>query len=187
MPPNIFEALLYSYGCTVVINRFDRYDDALWDLCGSLATDHRCDVVGNLYVASSSSQSFGRHWDDHLVIAVQLSGTKRWSFFDAEGGPGTSLDSSAQPTYSVLLQPGDALIIPKYIWHEVVNESDELSVHVSLAFFLLTAKELFERDIARLTACSFALAQGGSRLPSDCRRKLRRLLDELSELIDTAE
>jgi ribosomal protein L16 Arg81 hydroxylase len=154
LPADTLRTLLADLLCSVVINRWDRYDPAIWEACNQLAARFDCDVVGNLYVSGERSRSFGRHWDDHDVIVLHVAGTKMWHLFDEKVVPAVAGASFSTPTgppmTSICLRPGDALFIPAGQWHDVETTAETISVHISIGLFPFTVADWLREQIASL-------------------------------------
>lgn len=107
-------------------------------------------LVGCNAYASRSGGGFGKHWDSHEVIIVQLVGSKRWSVAESSevsfphtnyiaGGempqelqaylPEAPPRAMPPGTVEVELRPGSALFLPRGTWHATsATEGDSLSL-----------------------------------------------------------
>ena len=68
-------------GATLIFNRLDRNDASLARFCRALEHVFSLRVQANVYLTPPGSQGFGTHYDDHDVFILQISGSKRWRFF----------------------------------------------------------------------------------------------------------
>ncbi len=85
-----------------------------------------CRVVCSVYESSARDQNLGPHRDGWYGAVVQMLGEKAWLLGDGADDP------SAEPT--LLLSPGDVLMVPKGVLHDV--RTPDHSVH--MAFALIT-------------------------------------------------
>lgn len=79
--PHINRYQLYkclSDGATLIIDRCQSFFKNIDIARNWLAENLSCTSSANLYAAFTSNPSFGLHFDNHDVIAVQIEGTKRW-------------------------------------------------------------------------------------------------------------
>lgn len=65
-------------GGTVVLDHVDFFDPTLEVACRALGWWSDELTSANAYLAVGDTDGFRLHWDDHEVIAVQLSGEKSW-------------------------------------------------------------------------------------------------------------
>ncbi|PTY36948.1 hypothetical protein BGP77_06595 [Saccharospirillum sp. MSK14-1] len=92
----------------------------------------------NLYCSWSNSSSFGWHFDGHDVIAIQIQGSKKWSFKEPTFEYPTNSDKSflmevpqQETCFELRIEPGEAVYVPKGYWH-VVETLTENSVHLTV-------------------------------------------------------
>lgn len=121
---------------TLVFNQVEPQLDGLArGIAEDLATALRCHVQVNAYISRGLSPGFGRHWDDHDVMILQLDGRKYWEVHAlVEVGPVralTSDESCGEVVWSGILEPGYALLIPRGWAHSVKGFTAELSVHLT--------------------------------------------------------
>lgn len=143
--PAKLEAILAD-GATLVVNNLQEATPTLIDAADELArlVDER--VQANLYATWGPTTGFDPHWDDHDVLVVQVEGEKHWSVY----GPGTvaPLDHEVdtdnlrpdEPVWEGVLQPGDALYLPRGWWHAVSGIAD-VSLHLTFGFQRRTAMD----------------------------------------------
>jgi hypothetical protein len=136
-------------GWTAIINGAQRYSAPLAEL-----TDHLTRVSGartntNIYVsAGTASVGFGAHWDQHDTVIVPVQGAKRWTIFEpsvlSAQQPWTERATSGRSIWSEIIEPGDALVIPRGWGHRVENLED-LSIHYTIGMNRLEVHQLFDR------------------------------------------
>jgi ribosomal protein L16 Arg81 hydroxylase len=130
-------------GATLVLNRVEMYSARLRRFCTEVARFTGHQTLGNAYVAFGGDGTFGKHWDTHDVIVLQLIGRKRWQIF----GPTFPLPLSSHTTRNVghecprtpiadcVLEAGDLLYVPRGWWHHVLP-LQEGSFHISVGVYL---------------------------------------------------
>lgn len=127
---------LLNSGKTLVLNQAETdLGRPMLDLCDDMATAQRSHSQVNAYLSRGKAPGFGRHWDDHDVVAIQVSGRKYWEV-SAPVTLGairdfTQDDEAGSVVWSGILESGQALAIPRGWAHEVSGFEDELSFHVT--------------------------------------------------------
>ncbi|MFE9997495.1 JmjC domain-containing protein [Streptomyces avermitilis] len=126
-------------GGTVVLDHVDSFDPTLEVACRALGWWSGELTSANAYLAVGDTDGFNLHWDDHDVIAVQLSGEKSWEvrgpsrpapmYRDAE----RNLTPSEEVLWEGTMQAGDVLHIPRGFWHTAtrIGSGDGHSLHVT--------------------------------------------------------
>jgi hypothetical protein len=85
-----------------------------------LARLARCAVVVTVYQSSKSDETLGRHIDLWYGVIVQVRGSKTWYMEPPDG-----------EAVQITLNPGDVLLMPQGVWHDVTTPSE--SVHLLFA------------------------------------------------------
>ena len=67
---------LLQRGATLVINRFEKYSLPAQHLGLCVSRFTNLPATSNAYVSFGGNGSFGRHWDTHDVVVLQLVGKK---------------------------------------------------------------------------------------------------------------
>lgn len=127
-------------GGTVVLDHVDSFDPTLEVACRALGWWSGELTSANAYLAVGDTDGFNLHWDDHDVIAVQLSGEKSWEvrgpsrpapmYRDAE----RNLSPSEEVLWKGTMQAGDVMHIPRGFWHtatRIGSGDDGHSLHVT--------------------------------------------------------
>ncbi|MCQ9179291.1 cupin domain-containing protein [Streptomyces sp. IBSBF 2953] len=127
-------------GGTVVLDHVDSFDPTLEVACRALGWWSGELTSANAYLAAGDTDGFNLHWDDHDVIAVQLSGEKSWEvrgpsrqapmYRDAE----RNLTPSEEVLWKGTMQAGDVMHIPRGFWHtatRIGSGDDGHSLHVT--------------------------------------------------------
>lgn len=140
--PARFYAAMRS-GATLVLNRVESHSAQLRKLCEEVARFTGHQTLGNAYVSFGGDGTFGKHWDTHDVVVLQLIGRKRWQIF----GPTFPLPLSSHTTRNVghecprtpiadcVLEAGDLLYVPRGWWHHVMP-MQEGSFHLSVGVYV---------------------------------------------------
>ena len=133
---------LLQRGATLVINRFEKYSVAAQRLGLCVSRFTNLQTTSNAYVSFGGSGTFGRHWDTHDVVVLQLAGRKHWQVFT----PSWELPLSNQTSermklacpqkveFDCTMETGDLLYIPRGWWHDVKPFS-EGSLHLSIGVY----------------------------------------------------
>ncbi|HEX6682108.1 MAG TPA: cupin domain-containing protein [Candidatus Limnocylindrales bacterium] len=126
-------------GATLVIDSVDEMLPAITEAAYELSDLVSEPVQTHIYATCGDAPAFAPHWDVLDVLAVQVEGTKHWDVY----GPGTPspLDAEtdadnvrpAEPEWSGVLEPGDALYLPRGWWHGV-HGTGGTSLHLSFGF-----------------------------------------------------
>ncbi|MEU4347009.1 cupin domain-containing protein [Streptomyces sp. NPDC023838] len=130
-------------GGTVVLDHVDFFDPTLEVSCRALGWWSGELTSANAYLAVGETDGFHLHWDDHEVIAVQLSGEKSWEV----RGPSRpapmyrGAERNRTPSEEVLwkgtMRAGDVMHIPRGYWHTATrlgSGSGGHSLHVTFGF-----------------------------------------------------
>lgn len=131
---------ILNSGGTVVLDHVDSFDPTLEVACRALGWWSGELTSANAYLAVGDTDGFNLHWDDHDVIAVQLSGEKSWEvrgpsrpapmYRDAE----RNLTPSEEVLWKGTMQAGDVMHIPRGFWHtatRIGSGDDGHSLHVT--------------------------------------------------------
>ncbi|MCP3750484.1 cupin domain-containing protein [Pseudomonas sp. SBB6] len=124
-------------GSTLIIDRCHAFLQPVREATHYISEKLRCRASANVYCAWSSTPSFGKHFDNHDVIAIQIEGSKRWDIYPPTLPYPLLTDKSfdhtpphGEPIMSVTLSPGQAIYLPAGYWHNVSTVSDR-SLHLS--------------------------------------------------------
>jgi hypothetical protein len=149
-PNRVLEA--YDEGASLVLQGLQHSDPAMARLSTNLALELDQPVQLNAYLSPAAARGLDLHFDYHDVIVVQLSGTKAWriwaplvrSLLPQKRGPGIAKpgwDEVGEPVIDVVVQPGDALVIPRGHPHAASTIDDE-SAHLTIGIMSLTWQAL---------------------------------------------
>jgi ribosomal protein L16 Arg81 hydroxylase len=130
----------FEAGATVVLQGLHLHWHPAALYCRSLEAALGCPVQANAYYTPAAARGFDVHHDTHDVFVLQVSGTKRWRWYEPvrelplkdqkwareESEPG-------DPVAEVTLAAGDSLYLPRGWPHEAfTSEHDSLHLTVGL-------------------------------------------------------
>ena len=102
-----------------------------------------CDA--HIYHGKKNSSSFMPHCDSSINLVVQCKGQCAWNVWNQMNPvPSTFPNIAERPAISVVMSPGDAMIVPKGQIHHAQPLTDRISV--SFAFF--PGPKTIQRDIS---------------------------------------
>lgn len=142
-----------SGGVTVALDGTDEIHPALDSLAEHIERLFVGYVLVNAYVSAGDRSATGRHWDDHDVLVLQLSGTKHWRVqrplepvplrsFVADDSPGGEVAWEGE------LTPGDCLYLPRGHPHEV-TPTGGYSAHLTFGITRQRVMDLLTSLVAR--------------------------------------
>ncbi|ESN40838.1 JmjC domain-containing protein [Klebsiella variicola] len=124
-------------GSTLIIDRCQAFFEPVRLVTDYLSTTLRCRTSANLYCSWSATPSFGIHFDNHDVIALQIEGSKIWEIYSPTHPYPLLSDKSfdftppqGPPEMTWRTSPGQAIYLPAGYWHNVKTEGDR-SLHIS--------------------------------------------------------
>ncbi len=146
---------LYADGATLVLQGLHRIWPPLVDFARELGAALGQPLQINAYLTPPGSQGFATHYDTHDVFVLQVDGRKRWRIHEpvladpldrqAWGGRAdeVSATASGEPALDVVLEPGDALYLPRGWLHSAQAQGDS-SLHLTVGIQALTRYALVE-------------------------------------------
>ena len=146
-------------GATLVLQALHRTWPPLVRFGSELAAELGHPVQINAYITPPQNQGFAPHYDTHDVFVLQIAGTKRWRIHEPvlpdplphqtwDGRRDQVQARAAQaPVLDTLLEPGDALYLPRGYLHSAVAQG-ELSIHLTIGVHPLTGYDLARELIA---------------------------------------
>lgn len=172
----------FNAGATIVWNRLDESVPRVRALCSALESELGILAQANMYLTPSGAQGFAVHWDSHDVIVVQCEGRKHWRLYGAEvplplrGERFVAGGTEPGPVVQeFVLEPGDAVYVPRGMMHDAVAADDGLSLHVTLGFHAVRWSEVLIEAIAAAALEDPALRRGVD---------LGALVDDADEALD---
>jgi bifunctional lysine-specific demethylase and histidyl-hydroxylase NO66 len=149
-------AALFAEGSTVVLQALHRTWPAVIDLCTALAADLGHPVQANAYITPPASRGFSAHYDVHDVFVLQLAGRKHWTVhapvhddplrdqpWNDHAGAVAARVRDDGPALDVVLEPGDALYLPRG-WLHAATALGEVSAHLTVGVHVVTRHALVE-------------------------------------------
>jgi ribosomal protein L16 Arg81 hydroxylase len=192
--PSVVRRLLNG-GASLVVNGIDEALPKIGDLAHALELEFSSNVWANAYVTLNEGGAFDVHFDDHDVIVLQISGSKRWRLFGLTEeypiDPGKSLgEPPAIEQQADVLSAGEVLFIPRGVWHraEVV---DSPSFHITFGVSGMTGLDLVRNALEELRAEAlfrkYLPRVGGGELLSEHEKRLKAdLHDWIDRISGTA-
>jgi lysine-specific demethylase/histidyl-hydroxylase NO66 len=150
---------LYADGATLVLQGLHRIWPPLIDFARRLGEELRRALQVNAYLTPAGSQGFATHYDTHDVFVLQVDGAKRWRIHppvlpdplekQAWGGRADEVSATAEgePALDVVLEPGDALYLPRG-WLHSAQALGGRSLHLTVGVRALTRYALVEELLA---------------------------------------
>jgi hypothetical protein len=143
---------LLDQGASLIVNEIDDLVPEIGDLAQALEWEFGTNTWVNAYVSFTRSGAFRTHYDNHDVIALQVSGAKRWFLFGDERAD--QPPATVQDTHT--LRAGDVLFVPRGHWHRA-EVSQSPSVHLTISVSGLTGADFVRSAFARLLRQEFFL------------------------------
>jgi ribosomal protein L16 Arg81 hydroxylase len=143
-------------GTTLVLQALHRSWPPLITFGSQLSAELGHPVQINAYVTPPQNQGFAAHYDVHDVFVLQIAGRKRWRVHEPvlvdplreqpwEGRRAAVAQRAAEaPILDELLQPGDALYLPRGYLHSAAAQG-ELSIHLTIGIHSMTRYHLVRR------------------------------------------
>jgi len=146
-------------GATLGLQALHRTWPPLVRFGSELASELGHPVQINAYVTPPQNQGFAAHYDTHDVFVLQIAGAKQWRIHQPvlpDPLPHQTWDrrraqvqarAAEPPLIDSLLEPGDALYLPRGYLHSAVAQG-ELSIHLTIGVHPLTGYDLARELIA---------------------------------------
>jgi cupin superfamily protein len=148
-------------GATLVLQALHRNWPPLVDFGTRLATELGHPVQINAYVTPPQSRGFAAHYDVHDVFVLQVAGRKKWTIHapvvpdPLDNQPweqhraAVSARAGETPLLDTVLEPGDALYLPRGTIHAAQARGDT-SIHITVGVHPITRAHLVERLLAAM-------------------------------------
>ena len=166
---------LLADGATLVLQALHRTWPPLVRFGSTLSAELGHPVQVNCYLTPPQNQGFAPHYDTHDVFVLQVAGRKRWVVHQPvhlDPLPGQDWEqhrtavadrASEPPLLDLVLQPGDALYLPRGFLHSAVAQG-ETSLHLTVGVHPVTRYHLLKHllaDAAGEPALRVSLPMGG--------------------------
>ena len=147
-------------GGTLVLQGLHRTWPPLVDFATDLASDLGHPVQVNAYITPPENRGFAAHYDVHDVFVLQAAGHKRWHIHEPvilnplpdqpwqQHAAAVAARAAEQPLIDVVLEPGDALYLPRGYLHSA-DALGELSIHLTVGVHPVTRHHLVQQLVAR--------------------------------------
>ena len=188
---------LFADGATLTLAFLDTVLPALERFCRGIELELSMPLQANVYLTPPDEQGAKVHYDTHDVFVLQVSGSKRWTIYDAPLAlplSGQAFDPDvhrpAAPIHEFELGAGDVVYIPRGWLHEA-RATSATSLHITAGVLRYTWTDLLLELVARValeeSALRRALPVGFAREGFDrtaARETLRGLLLQLNARAD---
>lgn len=146
-------------GAVLAVDHVEHSDADVRALAVALQRRLDARIQVNAYLSRGGESGFAPHWDDHDVLVVHCTGTRRWTLWT--GGRPAPLhddiehetDPPGEPTREIGLGPGDLLYLPRGTWHAVDRADpagDAASLHLTVGVHRLTGVDWLQWATAEL-------------------------------------
>jgi hypothetical protein len=145
----------FADGATLVLQGLHRVWPSVGEFTRRLAADIGHPTGANAYLTPPGDQGFHTHYDTHDVFVLQIAGAKRWRVhrptvtdpLPSQPWAGRTEEIAAaidqQPVLDVVLEPGDALYLPRG-WPHAAQARQDLTLHLTVGVFPVTRYSLVE-------------------------------------------
>jgi ribosomal protein L16 Arg81 hydroxylase len=146
-------------GATLVLQALHRTWPPLLTFGSELAAELGHPVQINAYVTPPQNRGFAPHYDVHDVFVLQVAGRKRWRVHEPvltdplgdqpweQRRAAVTARAAKAPIIDELLEPGDALYLPRGYLHSAVAQG-ELSIHLTVGVHPVTRYQLVQHLLA---------------------------------------
>jgi hypothetical protein len=140
-------------GATLVLQALHRTWPPLVDFASTLSAELGHPVQVNAYITPPQNQGFAPHYDVHDVFVLQVAGRKQWTIHapavtdPLDNQPweqhraAVSARAAEQPLIDTVLEPGDALYLPRGTIH-AAKALGEASIHLTVGLHPITRYHL---------------------------------------------
>jgi hypothetical protein len=147
-------------GSTLVLQGLHRTWPPLVEFASDLASELGHPVQVNAYVTPPENRGFAAHYDVHDVFVLQVAGHKRWRIHEPvvlnplpdqpwqQHRAAVSARANEQPVIDVVLEPGDALYLPRGYLH-AADALGEISIHLTVGVHPVTRHHLVQQLVTR--------------------------------------
>jgi bifunctional lysine-specific demethylase and histidyl-hydroxylase NO66 len=149
-------------GATLVLQALHRSWPPLIRFGSTLAAELGHPAQINAYITPPQNQGFAAHYDNHDVFVLQVTGRKRWRIHEPvivdplpeqnweQFSTEVAARAAEQPLIDTILEPGDALYLPRGYLHSAVALGD-LTIHLTVGVHPVTRNTLL-RNLLQVAA-----------------------------------
>ncbi|KAF4666030.1 hypothetical protein FOL47_004300 [Perkinsus chesapeaki] len=152
--------LAYLDGASIITNKCERAWPWINDICRQLRK-YFLHIFGVAYLTPPGSFAVRPHSDCQDALILQCKGRKEWDIFDSPAGlpyPGEEVgkdkpvENLGDPLYSLTLEEGDLLFVPRGIIHRArtLQDADSLHVTITIPSSDLTYGMMIQRGVGSL-------------------------------------
>ncbi|WP_439574175.1 cupin domain-containing protein [Phreatobacter sp.] len=160
---------LFDGGATLIVSQFHELHRPLAGFCRGLERVFLHPVQANIYLTPPGAQGFRTHFDSHDVLVLQVSGEKKWRYWDHQPVPfatnrtpwdGQAYAPDASKAKHLTLKAGDALYLPRGVLHDAAAQpGGEPSLHITVGLMEPTWGDALKAMIDQLEATTPALRE----------------------------
>lgn len=160
---------LFDGGSTLIVSQFHELHRPLARFCRGLERLFLHPVQANIYLTPPGAQGFRTHFDSHDVLVLQVSGEKKWRYWDHQPVPfatnRTPWDGRAHApdqakAKHLTLKAGDVLYLPRGVPHDAAAQAGgEPSLHITVGLLEPTWGDALKAAIDQLEASTPALRE----------------------------
>lgn len=171
----------FRAGATIVLDAVELHAPGVARMCAEAGQILNCPTDAVAFLTPPARKGLSPHIDDEDVFVLQVSGTKRWLVYPqlrpVPLAPRILLGQDlGEPLLDVVLNPGDALYVPRGTPHEAASVGGH-SLHVSLAARRPTLDTLVQDAVRQ------ALAQVPGDIDIDAGVTPQRVVEPLMQRI----
>ena len=149
----------WAAAARLVLQGLHRTWPPLVDFATDLASDLGHPVQVNAYITPPENRGFAAHYDVHDVFVLQVAGHKRWHVHEPvvlnplpdqpwqQHRAAVAARAAEQPLIDVVLEPGDALYLPRGYLHSA-DALGEVSIHLTVGVHPVTRHHLVQQLVA---------------------------------------
>src|SRR6202012_6246925 len=149
----------FAGGATIGLQGLHRTWPALQVFTRQLVAELGHPAQVNAYITPESNRGFDAHYDVHDVFVLQISGEKHWRVHapvrthPRADEPWTQYRSAVtaraqeEPVLDVVMQPGDALYLPRGWLHSAVARAGT-SIHLTIGVAAFTGADVIDQLVA---------------------------------------
>lgn len=175
-----------AQGASVKLNQMEDWHRPTRDLLRQLQQRLSAEFKAYVFYTPADNTGMRPHRDGSHVLAVQLSGSKRWRIWEnpdqIDARAGLDVDPTGW-THEFVMEPGDVLYLPHGVPHAPSAE-DGTSLHITITITEPAPIDLCEALLGGLRQHRPQLASDWPRLRNDSR--ISSVIDGLTSLLEEA-
>ena len=187
----------FACGATIVLQGLHRLWPPLIEFVRGLVDELGHPVQANAYITPPTNRGFDAHYDVHDVFVLQSAGRKRWIVHEPVHAHPLSFEPwtrhrsaiaervEDQPVIDVVLEPGDALYLPRG-WVHSAQALDSTSIHLTVGVSAVTGLDVARAvvdQLATVEAFRRSLPMGAD--PTDGDEVVATVTKVMAEMVGT--